>query len=255
MLLAIDTSTSAIGVAVHDGARVLAEVVREDARRHGELLAPAVVQVLQDAGIERHDLTRVVCGVGPGPFTGLRVGVVTALVLAHSLGLPTPDGVCSLDALAHAMVGEHEGELLVATDARRKEVYWARYRCAAGEVTLLDEPAVTRPTDLPDDVRALPTVGRGPLLYPDLLAHPLDLAGEGADTALLDVDAGVLAALAARRIAAGEEMPVEPLYLRRPDAVAPASTAPKSALKPSPRQQQRDLRQGERAGRGAEASQ
>ena len=109
--------------------------------------------------------------------------------------------------------------------------------------------------DLPDDVRALPTVGRGSLLYPDLLAHPLDLAGDGADAALLDVDAGVLAALAARRIAAGEEMPVEPLYLRRPDAVAPASTAPKSALKPSPRQQQRDLRQGERAGRGAEASQ
>ena len=162
----------------------------------------------------------------------------------------------ALDALAAAAAaGGHEGELLVASDARRKEVYWARYRCAAGGITPLDEPAVTRPADLPDDVRALATVGRGPLLYPDLLAHPLDLAGEGADAALLDVDAGVLAALAARRIAAGEEMPVEPLYLRRPDAVAPASTAPKSALRPSPRQQQRDLRQGERAGRGAEASQ
>lgn len=254
-LLALDTATSAISVAVHDGERVLASRSVVDARRHTELLAPLVVETLARAATAVDELTHVAVGTGPGPFTGLRVGLVTAQTLAHARGI-TVHGVCSLDALAAAAAaGGHEGELLVASDARRKEVYWARYRCAAGGITPLDEPAVTRPADLPDDVRALPTVGRGPLLYPDLLAHPLDLAGEVADGVLLDVDAGVLAALAARRIAAGEEMPVEPLYLRRPDAVAPASTAPKSALKPSPRQQQRDLRQGERAGRGAEASQ
>lgn len=219
MLLAIDTSTSAIGAAVHDGQRVLAEVVREDARRHGELLAPAVVAVLQQAGVDRRDLTRVVCGVGPGPFTGLRVGVVTALVLAHSLDLPAPDGICSPDALAHAVVGRHEGELLVATDARRKEVYWARYAVSPAGARRLDGPGVARAADLPESVRTLPTVGRGSRLYPEALGNPLP---DGP----LDVSPGVLAdlATAVRRgshpDAATGLLPPEPLYLRRPDAVA-----------------------------------
>lgn len=219
MLLAIDTSTSAIGVAVHDGRGVLAEVVREDARRHGELLAPAIVQVLKDAGVARRDLTRIVCGVGPGPFTGLRVGVVTALVLAHSLGLPEPDGVCSLDALAHAMVGVYEGELLVATDARRKEVYWGRYAVAPAGARRLAGPGVSRAADLGEDVRALPTVGRGPGLYPGSLLHPVP-GGP------LDVSPGALADLAAALArgdhpdAPGGLLASEPLYLRRPDAVA-----------------------------------
>lgn len=219
MLLAIDTSTSTIGAAVHDGRRVLAEVVREDARRHGELLAPAVVEALTRAGVDRHDLTAVVCGVGPGPFTGLRVGVVTGLVLARSLDLPTPDGVCSLDALAHAVVGRHEGELLVATDARRKEVYWARYAVAAHGARRLEGPDVSRAADLPRAVRDLPTVGRGPALYPEALATPLP---DGP----VDVSPGVLAALAvalregSHPDAPGGLLPPEPLYLRRPDAVA-----------------------------------
>jgi tRNA threonylcarbamoyl adenosine modification protein YeaZ len=225
VLLAIDTSTSTIGAAVHDGSRVLAEVVREDARRHGELLAPAVVEVLRQAGVDRRDLTAVVCGVGPGPFTGLRVGVVTALVLAHSLGLPTPDGVCSLDALAHAVVGRHEGELLVATDARRKEVYWARYAVGPDGARRLEGPGVSRAADLPEPVRSLPTVGRGPVLYPEALGEPLH---DGP----LDVSPGVLADLAAalregrHPDAPGGLLPPEPLYLRRPDAVAqPAGPA------------------------------
>ena len=170
-LLALDTATSAISVAVHDGERVLASRSVVDARRHTELLAPLVVETLARAATAVDELTHVAVGTGPGPFTGLRVGLVTAQTLAHARGI-TVHGVCSLDALAAAAAaGGHEGELLVASDARRKEVYWARYRCAAGGITPLDEPAVTRPADLPDDVRALPTVGRGPLLYPDLLAH------------------------------------------------------------------------------------
>ena len=214
MLLAIDTSTSAIGAAVHDGERVLAAVVHEDARRHGELLAPAVAEALAQAGVDRGDLSRVACGVGPGPFTGLRVGVVTALVLAHALGLPGALGVCSLDALAHAVVGRHEGELLVATDARRKEVYWARYAVGPEGATRLDGPGVARAADLPAEVRALPVVGRGASLYPDDLPHPLTGAP-------LDVPPGALADLAARLLRQGPGealLPPEPLYLRRPDA-------------------------------------
>lgn len=226
-ILAMDTATSAITVAVHDGERVLASRSVIDARRHTELLAPLLIETLAAAGTTPEQVSHVAVGTGPGPFTGLRVGLVTARTFAHARGIPV-HGVCSLDALAAAAAAHgHEGELLVATDARRKEVYWARYRCAAGEATPRDEPSVTRPADLPDAVRALPTAGRGAVVYPDLLPHGLDL---------LDVDAGVLAARAARGISEGADMPVEPLYLRRPDAVAPA--APKSALL-APRQQQR----------------
>lgn len=237
-LLALDTATSAITVAVHDGAQVLATRSVLDPRRHTELLAPLVAETLAAAGATTADITHVAVGTGPGPFTGLRVGLVTAVTFAHVRGISV-HGVCSLDALAAAAAVEgHEGLLLVATDARRKEVYWARYRCAAGTATAIDDPSVTRPADLPEEVRALPTVGRGPLLYPELLPHASDL---------LDVDAGVLATLAVTRLAAGDDMPVEPLYLRRPDAVAPAPPKPSLAAAP-PRQQQRPPRQ---VGRGS----
>lgn len=217
-LLALDTATSAITVAVHDGEQVLATRTTVDARRHTELLAPVIVDALAAAGTDVTEVTHVAVGTGPGPFTGLRVGLVTAQTFAHARGI-TVHGVCSLDALAAAAAHGHEGELLVATDARRKEVYWARYDCAAGEVVLQEGPAVTKPADLPEPVRALPTIGRGPAVYPELLPAALTLPGVD----LLDVDAGALAALAATRIAAGADMPVEPLYLRRPDAVAPAA--------------------------------
>lgn len=228
MLLAIDTSTTAIGAAVHDGARVLGRVVHEDARRHGELLAPAVAEALRQAGVDRGALTAVVCGVGPGPFTGLRVGVVTGLVLAHSLGLATPAGVCSLDVLAHAVATADGtapvGRLLVATDARRKEVYWAVYEVSDGVARRLDGPGVARAADLPEEVRALPVVGRGADLYPEHLPHPLPGGPR-------DVDPGVLADLAVA-LRAGTHpdsatglLDPEPLYLRRPDAVAAPGTA------------------------------
>lgn len=228
MLLAIDTSTTAVGAALHDGQRVVARAVHEDARRHGELLAPAVRSVLEEAGADRTDLTRIVVGVGPGPFTGLRVGIVTGLVMAHALGLPVPYGVCSLDVLAHDLVGRHEGRVLVATDARRKEVYWSVHEVGPRSARRVHGPGVARAADLPDVVRELPTAGRGPSLYPEALPHPLPQAPR-------DVDPGALAALT-HRLAAGEHpdaglalLPPEPLYLRRPDAVASAASAARGA--------------------------
>lgn len=242
-LLAIDTATSAVTVAVHDGERALAERTVVDARRHTELLAPFVREVLREAGLEPADLTDVAVGTGPAPFTGLRVGIVTARTTAVALGIPV-HGVCSLDALAHAVAldgveeagtsdppGASVDELLVATDARRKEVYWARYALdggtgEAGEVAggravrRIDGPHVARAADLPEPVRALPTLGRGPGLYPEELPH---------GRAPLDVSAAVLADLAARRIADHEPMPTEPLYLRRPDATV-AAAVPRSTL-------------------------
>jgi tRNA threonylcarbamoyladenosine biosynthesis protein TsaB len=219
LLLAIDTSTTAITVAVHDGSRALAEATTLDARGHAEHLAPGITRVLAGAGASPRDLTDIVCGLGPGPFTGLRVGIVTARTLALATG-GRLHGLCSLDVLAFQ--AGVEGELLVATDARRKEVYWARYALAAmGIPVRLDGPHVAKPADLPADAAALPGVGRGPLLYPGSFAQPLD--------GPLDVSGAALAELVVRRLATGDPLDEhEPYYLRRPDAAPSVST--KSAL-------------------------
>jgi tRNA threonylcarbamoyl adenosine modification protein YeaZ len=204
LLLAIDTSTPAVTAALHDGDRVLAESTTVDGRRHGELLAPAVEQVLAEAGARPADLTDVAVGVGPGPFTGLRVGLVTARVLGHTLGLPV-HGVCSLDALAS--VAEVDGEFLVVTDARRREVYWARY---AGPFARLTHPAVDKPDVVIASAPTLPAVGQGAVLYPDHF-------GDARAPEL--VSAGALAGVAVHRLAEGVPLlDPEPLYLRRPDA-------------------------------------
>ncbi|MET8283809.1 MULTISPECIES: tRNA (adenosine(37)-N6)-threonylcarbamoyltransferase complex dimerization subunit type 1 TsaB [Streptomyces] len=205
LLLALDTATPAVTVALHDGTSVIASSSQVDARRHGELLLPAVDRVLAEAGLRLDAVTGVVVGVGPGPYTGLRVGLMTADTFGLALGVPV-HGLCTLDALAYA--ADLDGPFVVATDARRKEVYWARY---ADSRTRVSEPAVDRPGDLALD--GLPAVGAGALLYPD--TFPDARAPE-------HVSAAALASLAAERLAAGEELePPRPLYLRRPDAQVP----------------------------------
>lgn len=217
LLLAFDTATPAITVAVHDGHRVVAELTTVDARRQGELLAPHIRDVLADAGATTTDLTDIAVGVGPGPFTGLRVGVVTARVLAQTLAIPV-HGVCTLDAVAYDAVrtGAVAGDFLVATDARRREVHWAAYDVVAGHPVRRGEPAVDLPTDVP--VQGRPVVGRGADLYPEAL---------GPRVGPVDPAAGMLATYAVGELAAGRELlaPV-PLYLRRPDAVAPGPPKP-----------------------------
>ena len=104
LLLAFDTATPAVTVALHDGEQMLAERTSVDGRRHGELLAPAIADVLADAGRSASDLTGIAVGVGPGPFTGLRVGLMTARALADALGVEI-SGVCTLDARAPAQLG------------------------------------------------------------------------------------------------------------------------------------------------------
>jgi len=214
LLLAIDTATSAITVALHDGEGVLAESSTLDPRRHGEFLAPGIAEVLRQAGRSAAQVSAVVAGTGPGPFTGLRIGLVTARTFAFARGIPV-FGVCSLDALAHQAWLQDAAELgescVVATDARRKEVYWARYVITVGGVVRKGEPMVAKPETMADEVRGLPVVGRGAELYPNCF---------GRRVGPLDVSAGALAGLAALRLAAGVELsPAEPRYLRRPDAM------------------------------------
>lgn len=202
LLLAFDTATPAITVAVHDGERVVATVAGEGSMAHGEWLVPFIARAIEEAGVRMADLTDVAVGVGPGPFTGLRVGVVTALTLGSTLGLRT-HGVCSLDIIASQVASDQD--FLVATDARRKEVYWARYRADGRRV---DGPAVLKPADLQIIHPGMPAYGRGATQYADVLT-----AVDGPQ----DPEATALAAA----VIAGtvEEVPLEPLYLRRPDAV------------------------------------
>jgi tRNA threonylcarbamoyl adenosine modification protein YeaZ len=208
LLLALDTATPAVTVALHDGTDVVASSSQVDARRHGELLLPAVDRVLAEAGLRLDAVTGIVVGIGPGPYTGLRVGLMTADTFGLALGVPV-HGLCTLDGLAYAADIE-KGPFVVATDARRKEVYWATY---ADSRTRLTDPAVDRPADIAERVAGLPAVGAGALLYPD--AFPSAHEPE-------HVSAAALASLAAERLAAGEELPApRPLYLRRPDAQVP----------------------------------
>ncbi|MFG2330504.1 tRNA (adenosine(37)-N6)-threonylcarbamoyltransferase complex dimerization subunit type 1 TsaB [Streptomyces sp. NPDC048604] len=208
LLLALDTATPAVTAALHDGGSVVAESSRVDARRHGELLLPAVDEVLKQAGRTLADVTGIVVGVGPGPYTGLRVGLVTASTFASALGGVPVHGLCTLDGLAYAS-GLTE-PFVVATDARRKEVYWARYDDFR---TRVSEPSVDRPADIAEQVAGLPVVGAGALLYPE--AFP-DARGPEHQSA------AALAARAAELVAAGGEfLDPRPLYLRRPDAQVP----------------------------------
>ncbi|MEV6985735.1 tRNA (adenosine(37)-N6)-threonylcarbamoyltransferase complex dimerization subunit type 1 TsaB [Sphaerisporangium sp. NPDC051017] len=223
LVLAFDTATPAVTAALHDGERVLAEVTTIDARRHGELLIPSVREVLREAGAALADVTAIVAGSGPGPYTGLRVGLMTAQALATTTGV-TAYGLCSLDVLAYAS-GLSES-FLVATDARRKEVFWAEY---ADMRTRVSGPSVDRPADVPGGP---PLVGAGARLHADVLGEARLVAG-----APEYPSAGALAALAAERLtltAGGHADQVSgpaphdavltlphPIYLRRPDAHVP----------------------------------
>jgi tRNA threonylcarbamoyl adenosine modification protein YeaZ len=214
-MLALDTATPAMTVALHDGSRVLADRVAVSSRGHGELLAVLIEQVLAQAGAGRGDVDAIAVGTGPGPYTGMRAGLVTARVLASALAVPAV-GVCTLDVIARGAISASGGrEFVVASDARRKEVYWARYT-PAGERA--GDPAVALPAALAEQIAAeigpdCPVAGQGPELYPELAGSAIPPSYP---------DAGLLAEIAMRRLARGApDGPPEPLYLRRPDARVP----------------------------------
>jgi tRNA threonylcarbamoyl adenosine modification protein YeaZ len=202
LVLALDTATPTLVVGLarwsaDGGTDVLAERAVPSGNRHAELLTPTIRAVLADAGRAMADLGAIVTGLGPGPFTGLRVGVVTAAALGDARNLPV-HGVCSLDAIG-------DGARSVVTDARRKEVHWAVYDAEGQRIA---GPGVDRPEDAPvvepvvGDVRFAERLGR-------------ELAPAEVTTA------GLLRAAAP--LFDRPPAPLEPLYLRRPDAVPPAA--------------------------------
>lgn len=202
MLLGFDTATPRVTVAVwHDG-RVVGRSDSDEAMRHGELLGPGIETALNDAGASRLDISAIAVGVGPGPFTGLRVGLVTARTLGWALGVPV-HGVCTLDIIAAADELAGVEEFAVASDARRKEVYFARYR----DGLRVEGPLVDKPDALATEI---PVAGQGAALYPAAFPQMIDVRFP---------DAGALCRLVAEERV--ELLAPEPLYLRRPDAVAP----------------------------------
>jgi tRNA threonylcarbamoyl adenosine modification protein YeaZ len=209
LVLGLDTATPACTVALADvagrEAQVRAQAVDVDARRHGELLAPMVRDLLREQGVRPAELGAVVCGLGPGPYTSLRVGIVTAAALADAIGIPAY-GLCSLDGVGPLPAGL----VTVATDARRREVYVARFRDGAR----IAGPDVMAPAVVADGLEAGErVVGAGGELYASVFGDAYDPAGPRFPEA-----GRLLARAAADDVFASAAVPLEPLYLRRPDA-------------------------------------
>lgn len=221
--LCIDTSAGS-AVAVCDAERVLAHDRSDDPRRHAETLAPLVAAALAEVGWGMGDLGAVVVGTGPAPYTGLRAGLVTARMLARGAGVAV-HGVSGLDGLARQVLDLHpQATVLVATDARRREVYSARFVGRGDDdVERVTGPDVGAAAALGEDLAGLVAdgaevvvAGPGALLYPESLR-----ATPGVPDVL---DPAVYARIATARLAAGRETELadEPIYLRRPDVTMAA---------------------------------
>ncbi|MGD8192944.1 tRNA (adenosine(37)-N6)-threonylcarbamoyltransferase complex dimerization subunit type 1 TsaB [Herbiconiux sp. P18] len=197
MLLAIDTSAGT-SVAVVRGDLVLAERSTEDTMRHAEVIGDLISGVLADAGVAPAELDEVVAGMGPGPFTGLRVGIAAARAFAFGIGRPLTPAV-SHDAVAlEEWSAGTRGALLVVTDARRREVYWSAYDLGEPGPARLDGPGLCKPDELP---------------YPEF---------ERVDAT--QVSAGALGRAALLHRAQGTAVEyTEPLYLRSPDVTVPGA--------------------------------
>lgn len=211
-VLALDTATTELvaGLAnVSGGVDVIAEKIIST-RAHNELLVPTIAELLEGAGLAFSDLEAIVVGCGPGPFTGLRVGMATAQALGQALGIPVY-GVVTHDAVAKGVDAE---SALIVTDARRREVYWARYengQRVAG-------PDVVKPAEL--DI--------APVVFcsvPEQLAAQLSVDADEV-TYLPPRTAGLVAAADF----SAPPAPLVPHYLRRPDAVPPKQKPRSPAL-------------------------
>lgn len=210
LALALDTSSAACGVALvrltgERGPEVLGRSDVEGARRHGEVLAPSLTQVLADADVRPVDLSALVVGLGPGPFTSLRVGIVTAAAMGQALGIPA-HGVCSLDGL----VDTRPGRVAAVGDARRREVYWAIYE----DGVRIDGPYVG-PAQHVLEAGVQRAVGAGAQLYRD------QLDGVAVEDPRYPDPVRLAALVAPQLLAGAAPAPLVPLYLRHPDAAIP----------------------------------
>ena len=203
MILAIDSALATAVAVVTDDGTVLAECNNADTRGHAEAVGRLIVEAMSVAGITAADVTAVAAGMGPGPFTGLRVGIAAARAFAVGRGIPII-GVASHEAIALELSPAANSTLVVTTDARRRELAWSVFSGV--------------------DALGIPALVAGPSLAG---ADAIDAALGEHSTArrvLADaVPAGALGRIAALRRAAGLSAgSLEPLYLRPPDAIPSA---------------------------------
>ena len=220
LILGITTATQQVGCAIGGHEGVLASVHSARGKRHAENLAPSIDFVRRQARVELQEISVVAVDVGPGLFTGLRVGIAAAKAMAHALRVPMI-GISSLDLLAWP-VRHTTREIVAVVDARRGQVFHARYRPTPGGVQRLDGPSVSDPEELRADLQASDAeyllVGDGALRYEtqwDMVRSEL------AEQYLAYPNAASLVQLAhARAIREDFVQPwqLEPLYLRPPDA-------------------------------------
>ena len=212
--LTIDSSTGIEAGVCHEElgmVRDLAVATSASTREHAEKLTPLIQGALAKAGIERPDV--IVVGTGPGAFTGLRAGLVTARTLARAWGVPLY-GVSTLEILGLAASDQGAQEVVPIIDARRKEVYAMRVRpMGADDVAVIEAPEVLTPAELAERLRHEPAI---------LAAMSADLYPELGERLVVAPRPSVMARIASSRLArieAGEELSLdtEPLYLRRPD--------------------------------------
>lgn len=222
-LLAIDTATDTVSVAVHDGESVVSSAAARGERRHAELLAPMVADVVDRAGLALADVGAIAVDVGPGLFTGMRVGITAAKAFAEVLEVPIVP-VTSLEALAHAVDAGDADVIASVIDARRGEVFWAVHRAA--DRTRLGELRVGTPEECVADLSArgqsVLVTGSGMERHRDLFAEHLRLAVPahvlgGPAEPIADVVAAIGHVRAMRQDSCGVD-DVVPVYMRAPDA-------------------------------------
>ncbi|MCP5029327.1 MAG: tRNA (adenosine(37)-N6)-threonylcarbamoyltransferase complex dimerization subunit type 1 TsaB [Actinomycetia bacterium] len=221
LILAIESSTAQVGCAIGGHEGVLASAHSARGRQHAESLAPMIEFVCGQARVELSDLSCIAVDLGPGLFTGLRVGIATATAMASALRVPMI-GISSLDLLAFP-VRFTDRLIVVAIDARRGELFHASYRQVPGGVQRLTEARVCTPEDLASELMAtngeVLLVGDGARRYEEIFAgvQKVELVEQGASHPM----ATALAQLAHARALREEFVPpadIQPIYLRRPDA-------------------------------------
>ncbi len=227
-VLSLDTSTSRGSIALLEGRELVGELRISSQETHSVRMLAGIEFLLSSAGWRLSELELVAAGIGPGSFTGIRIGVATALGLAQSLSIPYA-GISGMDAMAHQVPGI-EGRLGVAMDAQRSQVYFAEYCCDKGRVRRKDNPVLMYPATLQSRLRRahIYLIGDGAIRY----ARELDATRLGWPR-LVDADPYLAAALGRLAVArpqvwkSGGYVSSEPLYIRPPDALKPRKPLPK----------------------------
>lgn len=220
-VLAFDTATDVISVAIGQNGEALAAYQIVSGREHAERLVPAIHALVSDTGVALDRLAAIAVGVGPGRFTGLRVGITTAKVMAQALGIPVV-GIGTLDLVAYPLRHARR-EVVAVVDARRREVFWARYQPVPGGLERRSPDAVDSPADV---VAELAATGAEILLVGDGVDRYRDLFGGLDHVEFAGPEYGAPSALALLELAAGrlerEEFvaphELAPVYLRESDA-------------------------------------